>query len=577
MSILRAQLYRLFNVTLSCIICITIFSLPSHAAVGDLIIDSHIILRENRESTTLLKEGYALSLDKIRPSSAYPEKSVVFLTLYKNGKEVQKITVKDDDIFFYNTTIDGTEYTIIQAEVIVLFGLGGPNFIKMEPFLQYSDGTVEEPFIADMIFQVPGIMAPEEEWNRTFGGPHHEEKSQFLLHAPEGYTIAGRRISYPRDYSQDTVWLIHTDTGGSEQWNRILEDVTSYGYSIDQTRDGGYIFLGEDMYSETLDHKDAYLIKLDENGEQQWKRTIEDLNPQYSIQQTADSGYIIAAIRRTMMESNIVTRLIKTDEQGSEQWSRNLAGFTFFPHCMVRQTRDGGYILAGDILPENVMLLKTDADGNEQWHLTLTGDHLNSILQTREEDYIFAGRTGGDAWLVRVDAQGCEQWNRTFGLGGFDFADSVLQTSDGGFILAGQIDSAKDPDLKDQILYSNPDAWLIKTDFHGNLEWSRIFGGLREEGASSILQTAEGGYIITGSTDSSGSNDIWMIKITGTGNTTSLISDMNETGITSPISDVNETGIPSKTTPGFEFAGVLISTALLFFLQRKFIWLVKKG
>lgn len=89
--------------------------------------------------------------------------------------------------------------------------------------------------------------------------------------------------------------------------------------------------------------------------------------------------------------------------------------------------------------------------------------------------------------------------------------------------------------------------------------------GLRNDRASSVLQTVDGGYILAGSTGSSGSEDIWMIKIANTESTTSQISDFNETVI------------PLKTTPGFEFVGVLISITLLFFLQRKFIKMIKKG
>jgi hypothetical protein len=222
----------------------------------------------------------------------------------------------------------------------------------------------------------------------------------------------------------------------------------------------------------------------------------------------------------------IVTRLIKTDERGSEQWSRNLVGFTFFPHCMVRQTAEGGFILAGSILYGDVRLFKTDAEGNEQWKKTFGGNdsnYVNSIMQTRDGGYIFAGTTGGDAWMVKVDAQGHEQWNKTFGLGGYDSADSVLQTPDGGFILAGKIDTAKVPDFKDQILYENLDAWIIKTDLHGNLEWSRTYGGLRTDRASSVLQTVDGGYILVGSTDSNGLEDIWMTKIANTERGTSPV------------------------------------------------------
>lgn len=217
MPILRAQWCRSFSIILSCIICLTMFSPLSHAAVGDLILDSSITLRENTEKTTLLKERYALSLDNIRFSQSYQDKTVVFLILYKNGNVIQKIKVNDRDLFFHNTTIDGIEYTIIRSKINVFYGVGGQKFIRLIPFLQYSDGTADEPFVADTIFQVPGIMPPVEEWNKTFGGPYHEESSQFLLLAPdEGYTIAGQRISYLKNQYQNTVWLIHTDTRGSE-------------------------------------------------------------------------------------------------------------------------------------------------------------------------------------------------------------------------------------------------------------------------------------------------------------------------------------------------------------------------
>jgi len=91
--------------------------------------------------------------------------------------------------------------------------------------------------------------------------------------------------------------------------------------------------------------------------------------------------------------------------------------------------------------------------------------------------------TGGDAWLLKIDTNGNEQWNKTFGLDGFDNVYSVVQTSDGGYVLAGTFDTAKNPDFKGQILYENYDAWLFKTDAKGNLEWSKTIGGLKRDEA----------------------------------------------------------------------------------------------
>lgn len=99
-----------------------------------------------------------------------------------------------------------------------------------------------------------------------------------------------------------------------------------------------------------------------------------------------------------------------------------------------------------------------------------------------------------DAWIIKTDADGNKQWNRTFIGIGHDEVYSVFQSSDGGFVIAGQTTTQD----------SSYDAWLIKTDATGNESWSRTFGGIKYDGAKSVRQTSDGGYIITGSTDSYG-------------------------------------------------------------------------
>ncbi|HWR26606.1 MAG TPA: hypothetical protein VN316_01890 [candidate division Zixibacteria bacterium] len=173
-----------------------------------------------------------------------------------------------------------------------------------------------------------------------------------------------------------------------------------------------------------------------------------------------------------------------------EEWNKTFGRADINSASSVQQTLDGGYILAGQIMyragDSDAWLIKTDANGDLQWNRTFgrahngqvnrtflgNNDWANSVQQTSDGGYILAGGTASygaglsDAWLIKTDANGSEQWNRTFGGTGRDEAYSVQQTYDGAYILTGRLDGAKDVN-----------AWLIKTDTNGYEQWNRAVGG----------------------------------------------------------------------------------------------------
>lgn len=579
------------------------FSIIANAAVGDLILDTRIELHFNDLdeatplATTLLKEGYSLSLDDVYDICCQ-DRTAVGLIIYKNEEIVKRMKVKRGDYIYYNKTIGGIEYTIIELKLDAIFVGSTYDIVQLRPFYQYSDGsTIIEPNFVSTNLNPKIKEAPYEEWNRRFGGIYGrfvDNVWSVQQTSDDGYILGGKIAQNP--------WaeLIKIDVNGNEQWNKTFGD---FGYipSGLHFHDGGYIFVGFNQN----ERSPIMLVKTDVNGNQLWSRKFGKTGDYSvkSVQNTSDGGYILAGWKWPEEGDPRDAILVKTDSYGSEQWSKTFGLDGVITPSSVLETPDGGYILTGDILwdeqdnirIDGVLLLKTDSKGTEQWNRTFGTAYNNrvySVQNTLDGGYILAGLTfsygiGGDAWLLKTDANGNEQWNKAFGLDGFDSVYSVEQTSDGGYVLAGTIDTAKNPDFKGQILYENYDAWLFKTDTNGNLEWTKTIGGLKRDKANFVQETKDGGYIIAGTTesDSSGDSESWLVKVTGVKvNTTQsqvIIFDNNvpdkvdTTQSRIIISDNNITDnfqtSPRKSIPGFEFFGGVFSSIIILFSKRRIL------
>jgi len=198
-------------------------------------------------------------------------------------------------------------------------------------------------------------------------------------------------------------------------------------------------------------------------------------------------------------------------------WAKVFEGPGFNEEFSVQQTPDGGYTVAGylnsgptDSSGEkqyDVLLFKVDADGNKVWEKTYGGDESDfafSLQQTTDGGYIIGGESrsfgGSDAYLIKTDANGNMQWNRTFDLCGGNDTDRILsvrQTSDGGYISAGFTFSCS------QKLWGKPvpwdDSFLLKTDANGNMVWESVFGWEDNvDRALSVQQTPDRGYVAVG-------------------------------------------------------------------------------
>jgi len=271
-------------------------------------------------------------------------------------------------------------------------------------------------------------------------------------------------------------------------------------------------------------------------------------NYAFSLQQTSDGGYIVAGWKFSVGAGSDFF-LIKTDANGDIQWAKTYGGTNDDYLYSVQQTSDGGYIVAGrtgsfGAAFGDVFLVKTDADGNLQWAKTYGGtywDDASSVQQTSDGGYIVAGGTGSfgagrnDIFLIKTDANGNIIWAKTYGGTDYDYASSVQQTSDGGYIVAGETYSFG---------AGRNDIFLIKTDANGNIIWAKTYGGTDYDYASSVQQTSDGGYIVAGGTGSFGAGDFnaFLVKTDANG-------DIGSCGIVQNVTPTVNTVSPTENTP----------------------------
>ncbi len=207
------------------------------------------------------------------------------------------------------------------------------------------------------------------------------------------------------------------------------------------------------------------------------------------------------------------------------EWNKTFGGTSIDYTRSVQQTSEGGYVIPGSTMSfgagsYDAWLIKTDASGDIEWNKTYGAseeDTAFSVQQTSDGGYILTGITtsygagGVDAWLIKTNSSGDMQWDKTFGGANDDYTQLVLQTSDGGYILAGFTYS---------FAVSDRDIWLIKTDSSGNMQWEKTFPGSRGDTPNSIQNTSDGGFIIAGETNGRGgqhTGDFWLIKTNSSG------------------------------------------------------------
>ena len=356
---------------------------------------------------------------------------------------------------------------------------------------------------------------PYIQWQKCLGGSDADFGSKMIQCDDSGYVVVGHTRSNDGQitgyHGGEDVWVAKLSKTGTLIWQKCYGGSASdWGIDI-QKADTGFIVVG---YSLSMDgdvtthfgsppYSDTWLLKLNDTGRIMWQRSLGGPGGEigYRVKQTTDGGYIIASVATasggevTGFHSGVSGSydfwIAKTDDTGALVWQNCYGGSDFDQPYAIQQTADGGYLVLG-------------------FTMSVDGD-------------ISSNHGGKDVWLIKISATGVLLWQKTYGGSGNDIGYGLTPTSDGNYVIVGYTGSS-DGDVSGAI--GGLDVWTIKIDGLGAILWAKNYGGTQDDAAISVVETPDHGFAL-GCTISSHDHDItsyydhgdgWVVKIDSAGN-----------------------------------------------------------
>jgi hypothetical protein len=365
----------------------------------------------------------------------------------------------------------------------------------------------------------------ELDWQKSIGGSGADKLYSIRNTRDGGFILAGTSDSQKGSFKKDScrgkddIWIVKLDAKGKDVWQKTIggsgQEMVK---SIDQTPDGGYIIGGSsasgisllvlqgiaDPYGKSLGSNgamDYWIVKLDEKGEVKWQKTFggKYIDILESIEQTKDGGYIVGGYSnspssQTKMNENYGEGdywILKLDKDGEIEWQQTLGGDGDDHLYAVKQTADGGYVIGGN-----------SSSG-------ATGKKSKS------------NKNHTDIWLIKLDEKGEIVWQETYNTGNVDVLTSLVENKDGSMLLGGYAQSEVMGLTKADSQQIN-DYVAIKIDVKGEEIWKEAVGSAGDDILRKLVETRDGGYLLAGTSNGKisrdrnsgkGGNDFWIVKL----------------------------------------------------------------
>jgi hypothetical protein len=363
-------------------------------------------------------------------------------------------------------------------------------------------------------------------WQKTYGGRGDEAAYSVVQTTDGGYILAGSTTQSGIETAED-LYLVKTDANGVPQWNKTYpRPGCQIGYQIIRTTDGGYAVAG---YTDSGAGSDMWLCKVDGVGNMQWNKVYGGSGQDVacSLVQSSDGGYVLAGYTNSSGAGSYDVYAVKTDSNGNIQWNKTFGGAFDERGYSIALAADGGYAIVGESIVNSdgvrdTFLVKISGGGNPQWQKQY--DSINrlcggnncgfSVIQTSDGGYAIAGREhlsfpfSYEDYLAKVNSDGEIEWTKNYHRTDYSVpntkqgANCVIQTSNREYAMISESQS-----------YNY--AYLTKTDTSGYKVWDQTYGGTGNDIANCLILTSDGNLVIAGSTTSSGAGgyDFWLLKI----------------------------------------------------------------
>ncbi len=442
-----------------------------------------------------------------------------------------------DTLFYFFIVCGNFNYLVMKSNSLkqILFRtfqlISHPQFLKssLQPKRKVFNLFVPQRFYLLVYLFVLTLMAINPQVNsqilfqKTFGTSGSESGSCGIQTKDNGYLMLGSTFMVGGPTGAD-IYAIKTNETGDTVWTRTFgTDLSEFGYTVQQTFDGGYILCGGQQFR---------MIKLNPTGDTIWTQYLKGV-VKYVIESN-DSGYVAVGANGV---SELGVYIVKFTKNGNKVWSKRYFSNDYMDGKMIQQTNDGGFILTGScddvsLTDTNMHIMKLNSSGDFVWSRVFGGAALDdgvAIQQTTDGGYIMLGTTfsygsgvnNSNIMLLKTNSNGIPIWSKTFGDSSHsEEAIDLVLTNDGGYVIAGL--SGEQP--------SN--MLLIKTDSNGNTSWSKTYGGAGNNRLSSVRVTNDGGYLLSGQTNGfgAGGTDIYLIKTDSNGNSPCNVNVANMPG-----------------------------------------------
>ncbi len=419
--------------------------------------------------------------------------------------------------------------------------------------------------------------APTKVWDSTIGGGDLDICQTLVSHSDGGYFAFGLSKSNTGfEKSENSrggfdYWLVKLNANGKKVWDKTFGGSSDdIAFTVVPTSDGGALMAGFSSSNRSGDKSenskgkdDIWLVKVNSNGGKEWDRTIggseDDVNPRI-IATPSDNGFLILVESNSNQSGDKSENsrgerdywLVKLNADGSKKWDKTIGGNkNEFPRSALATT-DGGYLVYGESLSDqsgekgsnskgsrDYWLVKVNANGAKQWDRSYGGnidENGSSLVATTDGGFILSGDSGSgasgdksensrgkrDYWVVKVNASGDKQWEKTLGGNDEDFAGVVLAAPNGACIVTGFSHSGRSGDKTGESK-GGRDSWIVKLSAKGEVVWDLTLGGSDSETIGTGTATADGGVTLAGFSNSPpsgdksesprGDHDFWIIKV----------------------------------------------------------------